>query len=116
VVHFVDFLFDLAQTRPVFDCLLAIYINESQAHESAQLLYECLRDRHRLSDGDLEWFIVHGKADKVHSASGRDLILRHADPGFPDRALAVARRGCAEWLRLHDFYAEIHQEDPEDTP
>ena len=109
VSRFVDFLMRSCRKPSFLDGMLPIYINESQAHDSASKLYTYLKSNYKLSEHDLEWFWVHGEVDKEHSGRGRALIAKYAplDPDFERRALEIAEQACNEWLLLHDFYASL---------
>lgn len=106
VMRFVNFLLDLSKADPL-ECMLAQYINESQTPAAAQALYRYLKDAFGFSDADLEWFTVHGEADIEHASRGRKLIEKYAEQDLVDRAIDIARSGCDEWLKLHEYYATL---------
>ena len=109
VQRFLSFMMEMCRQPSFLDGMLPIYINESQAQESAGRLYVYLRDHYRLGDWELEWFVVHSEVDKDHSKRARDLMLKYSayDQGFAERAMAIAKRACNEWLLLHDFYGSL---------
>jgi pyrroloquinoline-quinone synthase len=109
VRRFVEFMLEMARNDAFVDGMLPIYINESQAKDSAAALYTYLHENLNVSEHDLEWFAVHGEVDHEHAARARALMQKYtaSDAGFRDRAMRIAERACAEWLLLHEHYAAL---------
>jgi pyrroloquinoline-quinone synthase len=109
VKRFVNFLMAMGRRPSFLDGMLPVYINETQAIESAGKLYTYLREEYSLSDSDLEWFLVHSEVDKEHTQRARELMLKYAmqDRDFERRAKHIAKRACIEWLLLHEYYDSL---------
>jgi pyrroloquinoline quinone (PQQ) biosynthesis protein C len=89
--------------------LLVFYMFERQTPAAVERMRAFLTSSWHVGDADVEWFTVHGNVDADHALGARMLIEKYAHevPEFDDEAPGFVRRGCAEWLKLQDFYYSV---------
>jgi pyrroloquinoline-quinone synthase len=99
---------DICSTEHPTVAMVAMYAGERQAADVARLVLEQLRKQFKLSDHDLEWFIVHS-GDDAHADAEGDLIKKFGAevPDLEKKGLEVIDRFMIQWGKLQDYYYDI---------
>jgi pyrroloquinoline-quinone synthase len=109
VAEFLEYILGTCRNNHFVWGLLAFYVNERQTPAAVQKIRDFLASSWHLGEEEVEWFTVHGKVDGHHALGARLLIEKYAHevPEFDEAAPGFVRRGCAEWLKLQDFYYSV---------
>ncbi|WP_239346534.1 TenA family transcriptional regulator [Frankia sp. CiP3] len=109
VADFLDYLLRTCRENHFVWGLLAFYVNERQTPAAVEKMRVFLTSSWHISDVDVEWFTVHSQLDGGHALGARLLIEKYAHevPEFDAEAPQFVRRGCAQWLKLQDFYYSV---------
>jgi pyrroloquinoline-quinone synthase len=109
VADYVDWVIKFCQTSPYIVGLAALSLaGESQVPEAMRAAVQGLKEHYRMSDAEIEFFIVHIGGDEEHSHIAETLVKGYATTDeLQTQVREAVATFCDKWWRMQDGYYRV---------